>query len=282
MAAAPPAQAASCPGRFLLQCSEKLGVFPAYVLWTHLGVLDTELFETKTPLHLSNPSLAAFWRFEAASATARGLLDYEFGAELSDPNFEAIAPIVKLPRASVPAHGIVSRGMARVLSRLMAAEQREIECLTALNTAMNRATAARYQRGREDWVRWQLAAAAGFARKTAGSIGPEIRAQRAVASMFTKHKLPFGIGSEDLKLGQRRVRRHGLAPKLVAVMKGLEMNSGEIKIATRTFLKANFGGLSFSLTQQLGAATTGQKERGFAAVLRHFADRIPPASQPPT
>jgi hypothetical protein len=171
--------------------------------------------------------------------------------------------------------------MARVLTRLMAAEQREVVDLNAVNTAMNRATAARYQRGREDWVKWQLAAAAGFARKTAGSVGPVIRAEHAVAKAFTKHKLPFGVGSVDLKLAQRNVRKHGLAPKLVAVLKGLGMNAGEVKIAQRTFLKSNFGQLSFSLTEQLGSSTTAKKQRGFVAALRHFASRIPPAGKPP-
>lgn len=276
------APAASCPGRVLLQCSEKLGVFGDDVLWAHEAVLDTELFETRTPLHLSNPSLAQFWRFEAATATARGLLEYLLGSEISDPNFEAIAPVAKLPKPSVHAHGFVSRGEAVTLTRLMVAEQREVLDLGAVDTAMNRATAARYERGRQDWVSWQEAAAAGFATRTAASIAPVIKAQRAVSKAFTKRRLLFGVGSEDLKLAQRNVRKHGLAPKLTAVMTALGLNTGELKIAKRTFLNTSFGQASFSLTQQLGAATAATKQKALAASLRHFANRVPPASKPPS
>jgi hypothetical protein len=109
-----------------------------------------------------------------------------------------------------------------------------------------------------------------------------IRAERAVAKAFSKHKLPFGVGAVDLKLAQRNVRKHGLARKLVAVLKSLGMNAGEVDIAQRTFLKTNFGQLSFSLTEQLGAAATAKKQRGFVGALRHFATRIPPAGKPPT
>ena len=40
--------------------------------------------------------------------------------------------------------------------------------------ALAKDPAKRYQRGREDWVKWQLSAAAGFARKTAASRSPSI------------------------------------------------------------------------------------------------------------
>jgi hypothetical protein len=146
---------------------------------------------------------------------------------------------------------------------------------------LNRATAARYLRGREDWVKWQLSAAAGFAAKTAASIAPIIKAERAAGKALARHKLLFGVGSEDLKLAQRQVRAHGFAPKLVAIMQQLGLTATDIALARHQFETTNFGNLSFSLTQELYLPQVIAGQRGFAAALRHLAARIPPAGEPP-
>lgn len=273
--------AKTCQGRALLQCPEKQAIFADDVDWSHVSVLDFELFETRTPLHLSNRSLATFWRFEASTAAARGALEFVLGSEVTDANFEAIQPIAKLPRPSVPRDGIVDRKTAAALSHLMQTEQREVLVIEALDAALNRATAARYDRGRQDWVNWQLAAAAGFATKTAAAIGRVIPAERAAATALVKHKLLFGVGSEDLKLARRNVRKHGLAPKLVAVMTQLGLTAPLVKAAKQTFLVTKAVATSFSLAELLSAPHTIAAQKAAAAQLRHFAKRIPPASKPP-
>lgn len=256
-------------------------MFADDVTWIHTSVLDLELFETKTPLHLSNSSLAQFWRFEASAAAARGSLEFVLGSELTDLNFEAIQPIVKLPKPSVAHKGIVDRKTARALSRLMQAEQQEVLALGALCTALNRATAARYERGRSDWVKWQLAAAAGFARKTAAAIGRVTKAEGPASRALIRHKLLFGVGAVDLKLAQRNVRKHGLARKVVADMKQLGLTQALIAHVQAEFLATKAANLSFSLSGQLAAPKAIAGEKAAAAQLRHFAARIPPASKPP-
>jgi hypothetical protein len=278
----PPARVAACQGRYLLQCSEKVAAFNDYFIATTTAVLDDELVETKAPLHLSDPALGQFWRFEASAATACSLLSFEFGNEISDPNFEAIAPVVQLPKVSVKPDRVVDRRLAATLTRLMQAAQQEVVDLQALDIAMNRATAARYQRSREDWVKWQEAAAAGFASRTASALGRVTKGELAAAKAFARHKLLFGVGPVDLKLAQQTVRKHGFTAKLVATMRSLGMDGAAISLAEQGFRKANPGQQSFSLTDELRSAAVIKEQRAFASSLRGFAKRIPPAGKPPS
>jgi hypothetical protein len=269
-------------GRFLLQCSEKDAIFGDSIDWSHLAILDFEPFEVKLPLHLSNPSLAQFLRFEACTAAARGELEFEFGSEIVDTNFESVAPIAKLPKPSVGPHGIVTGKLARTLSRLMQAEQQEVLALGALDTAMNRATAARYERGREDWVSWQEAAAARFASTAASAIGRVIPAEKAASKALVKAKLLFGVGSRDLQLAKRNVRAHGLAAKLVAIMTRLGLTPTLLAQVKHSFLTTKAINLSFSLSEELATPHLIAEQQAAATGLRHFAKRIPPAPKPPS
>jgi hypothetical protein len=277
------ANAASCPGRFLFTCAEKQAIVPDAFTWLHLYELDFEMFETKTSLPLWNPALRTFWRFEATSAAARGDYEEALGSELIDSNFETLATVPRLSRPSVRAAGVVNRRLARSLSHLMQAEQREVGLLDALDTAMNRATFARYNGSRKDWVAWQEASAAGFASRAAGAIGQVITDQRAVARGLVAKKLLFGVGVEDLRLAQRRVRHHGLAGYLVGAMRRLGLTPHEIVKIKQGFLGVKPTGLlSFSLSEQLSAPNVLAKERNLQRGLRAFAARIPPAGRPPS
>lgn len=274
--------AAACPGRLLLTCWEKIQTFNDDVTWTHAAVLDLEPFETRVPLHLNNPALAQFWRFEAATAGARSVYEYTFQSEITDNDFEAIPTVPSLPRPGVHRHRIVDRRTAAAMSRLMRAELSEVLNLKATVTALNRATEATYQRGRSDWLAWQLSAAARFARRTANAVGAVIHDERAVSRAFTRHHLLFGIGAEDLKLGQRRIRKHGLNSSVRATMQSIGMDALTIAFVVHGFETASFGQYSFSLTQFLSQRSTIAGERDFQAALRHFAARIPATSQPPS
>jgi hypothetical protein len=280
--AAPPAHAAACPGRQLLTCWEKIQAFTDDVTWDHAGVLDLELFENSLPLPLGNPALGRFWRFETSTAGARSVYEYVFQNTVEDDNFEAIATVPVLPRPAVSRHGVVDRRTAGAMSRLMQAEQAEVLNLQATDTSLNRATTAQAARGRADWIAWQLAAAARFATRTANAIGAVISDQRAVSRALIRRHLPFGVGSVDLKLGQRRIRRHGLAPSVRATMQSIGMDALTIAFCINAFETADYGQYSFSLTQYLAQPSTIRGERGFQAALRHFAARVPPTSQPPS
>jgi hypothetical protein len=279
---APLARAAACPGRVLLTCDERLKAFGDDITWDHAFVLDLELFETSLPLHLNNPALRQFWRFETATAGARSVYEYIFQNTVTDDNFEAIAAVPSLPQPAVAAHGIISRRTAGVLSSLMRAEQDEVLNLQALDTSLNRATTASFLRGRSDWVKWQMATAAGFARRTARAISRVIAAQRSVTQVLVHQGLLFGVGSVDLKLGQRQVKKYGLAPSVRATMQGISMDALTIAFCINAFEKASFGQLSFSLSRFLSSNDAIHGEQGFRGALNALAARVPPASQPPS
>jgi hypothetical protein len=282
LALAAPAAAAGCPGRQLLTCWEKGQTFADDANWTHAFVLDLELFETSLPVHLNNPALRSFWRFETSTAAARSAYELELQYELADPDFEAIATVPALPRRGVARGGVVDRRTAAALTALMRAEQSEVVDLKALVTSMNRATEASYLRGRSDWVAWQLSAAARFAARTAGAVSNVIRAQWAATRALKRRHLLFGVGSEDLKLAQRQLRHHGLAPAVSSALNALGLSDSEIAFCLTQFKTTSFGALSFSLAQILSQPSTIAGEQGFRAALRHFAARTPPASRPPS
>ncbi|MEA2145571.1 MAG: hypothetical protein QOD66_3834 [Solirubrobacteraceae bacterium] len=245
-------------------------------------MLDLELFETSLPLHLNNPALARFWRFETATAGARSVYEYVFQNTVTDDNFEAIATVPSLPQPGVRAHGIVGRRIAGALSALMRAEQSEVLNLQALDTSLNRATTASLTRGRSDWVKWQMATAARFASRTARAITRVIAGQRSVTRTLGRQGLLFGVGAVDLKLGQRHIRKYGLAPSVHATMQSIGMDALTIAFCVNSFETASFGQLSFSLTRFLGSSGTIAGERGFRAALSGFAARVPAASKPPS
>jgi hypothetical protein len=278
------ATAPVCPpkGRTLLLCSERGPAFKDDVTWSHAFVLDTELFETKLPLPLGNPALRQFWLFEMSTAAARAIYQNQFASNFSDVNFEQIATVQKLSRPAVHRHGIVSRKMARALSRLMQAEQAEVLDLQALVTSLNRATAASFLANRKDWVKWQMAAAARFARYVANDLDRVISAERGATRALAKKRLLFGVGSTDLTLGQRKVRKQGLAPSVTTALSRWGLTP-YFKLLTTNFLGTNFGPTSFALSKFISqTAPTVTFQRGFQSALRSFAARIPPASKPPS
>jgi hypothetical protein len=257
-------------------------MFPDGVNWAHAFVLDAELFETPLPGLVRNPSLRQFWLFETATAAARAEYGFGVASEIADPNFEEIQPPPALPKPSVKRHGVVDRGLAAALSSLMQAEQSEVLNLYAVAVAMNRATEARYERGRQDWVNWQQAAAAGYARRVSAAIGRVIAAQRRVGRALVRHHLLFGVGSTDLKLAHRNVRKDGFAPSIVNLLTAFGFDSSLVSHLKQFFMQTSFGQLSFSLPQFLSQPSVISAESAFRAALAHFAARTPPASRPPT
>jgi hypothetical protein len=273
---------AACGGRALLTCAEQSQSFPDAVNWAHGFVLDAELFETPLAARIHTPALKQFWLFEAATAAARAEYEFAFGSEITDQNFEEVFQPPKLPKPVVHKGRVVSRKLAAALTALMQAEQAEVLNLYAVDVALNRATEARYLRGREDWVKWQEATAAGYARRTAATIGGVIRAQRRASRGLLRSHLPFGVGSADLNLAHRNVRKYGLARSMVSLMHSFGFDSSLVSHIAQYFRQTSFGSLSFSLSEFLGAAQQISGESEFRSALTHFADRVPPAVRPPS
>jgi hypothetical protein len=271
----------ACAGRAFLSCGEKTGLFADAIRWNHAFVLDTELFEAPQ-VHVYNPALQTFWRYETSTAGARNLYESFLIEEfVADTNFENIAvpPVLRVP--VIGRSGIIDRRTASTMTRLLQAEARELAFLQPLDTSLDRAQTAFFTRGRTDWVRWQLSAAAGYARKVANAIDSIIPLQRALTKALMKKHRPYGVGSTDLTLAQRRVRRQGFTPRLADVMKRLGLE-GTIPILVRTFVGADFRFLSFNVSQVLSQSDVIASERQFQSALRHFASRQKPASKPPS
>jgi hypothetical protein len=243
-------------------------------------VLEAELFEAPQ-VHVYNRSLAQFWRFEASAAAARVAYESVIGNELADTNFEEIARRAVLPSPFVSASSKVDRGMARTLTNLMSAEQSEVLNLAAMALSLDRATAASYLRGRADWTKWQESTAAGFALRAAGAAGRAVTLRRRVTAALLRKHLPFGVGSVDLKLAQRAVRRHGFVPSLVGAMHRIGLTNDSIATFATEFAKGNIGQSSYNVSEALSQSDVMSGERKLVSTLRHFAGRIPPASKPP-
>jgi hypothetical protein len=277
-AGAAPSAHAACGGRALLLCSEKQQILPDITAWTNGFVLDAELFEAPQ-VHVYNPALIQFWRWETTTAAARSLFESLLFKEfVTDQNFENLAVPPKLPAPVVRPSGIIDRKFAGAMSALLQAELREIGNLEALDTSLDRAQTAKFMRGRADWVAWQQSAAAGFANRAAGSIGSVIFWERIVSAGLMKRNRPFGVGSTDLKLAQRQVSQHGFAAPLVADMTQLQL-AGAVGILQSEFEHYSFGTFSFNVSQVLGQGVAAQQ--GLSAALRHYAARIPASSKPP-
>jgi hypothetical protein len=154
--------------------------------------------------------------------------------------------------------------------------------LYGLDVSMNRATEARYERGRDDWLRWQEATAAGYARRTAAAIVRVIRAQRQVSRALVHRGLLFGVGSADLSYARRAVRHHGLTRSLVTLLHSFGFDDSLVAQSADVFRQTSFGTLSFSLSRFFIEPPVLAAEAGFRAALNHFASRIPPAQRPPS
>jgi hypothetical protein len=280
-AGAPPARAA-CSGRSLLTCDEKTQSFPDTVNWAHAFVLDTELFETSLSTHIHTAALKQFWLFETATAAARAEYEFELGSEILDGNFENGVQPPRLTPPVVHRGRVVDRKLAVQLTTLMQAEQAEVLNLYALDVSMNRATEALYARGRGDWLKWQEAVAAGYARHAAGAIVRVIRAQRQVSRSLVRRKLLFGVGSADLSVARRTVRRQGLSRSLVTLLHSFGFDSSLVSRSADIVRQTDFGTLSFSLSQFFAQPSVFAAENGFRGALSHFAARIPAAQRPPS
>jgi hypothetical protein len=220
--------------------------------------------------------------FEASTAAARSEYEFALSYELLDNNFEAPYTPPRPPKPSVKPKGIVGAKLARSLTSLMQSEQTESLNLLGMMVAMNRATEAKYERTRQDWLNWQQWSAAGYARRAAGAITKVIRAQKSVTRALIHKKLLFGVGSADLNVAHRTVRNHGLAQPLVTTMTQLGMSDPLIAQITTLFKQTTFGTLSFSLSQYLAQASIYADEAAFRSALTHYADRIPAAPLPPS
>jgi hypothetical protein len=273
---------AACGGRALLTCDEKSQSFPDAVNWSHSFVLDGELLETPLISHIHTAALKQFWLFETATAAARA--EYEFGlaSEIADSNFENVVSPPALRAPAVHRGGVVDRKLAGQMTALMQAEQAEVIDLYALDVSMNRATEARYERGRDDWLKWQEAIAAGYARRAAAAIVRVERAERQVSRTLMRRKLLFGVGSADLNVARRTVRRHGLTRSLVAQLHAFGFDDSLVSHSAQFYELTDFGTLSFSLSQVLGQPSALAAEDEFRGALNHFAARIPAAQRPPS
>jgi hypothetical protein len=282
LSCAPAASAAgtNCKlGRSLLDCSEKVGLYYDSVNWAIGGFGSLELFEATRPLHLNNPALAQFWRFEAASGITRYEFELGIGSQSGDQDFEEVQPAANPTPPVVKSHGIVTRKMARAMSVLMQAEQREIVNLVAMDVALNRATYA-LQDSRTDWANYQTYVAAGFARSAAAAISAEIPAQRALTKVLVHNRLMFGVGPADQRAAQKYVRKHGFPHRIQQIMVALGMNDITIGLVKYGFLHTKLGPITYSMSRYLSSSDVIAKERQCRAALRHFAGRIPAVARP--
>ncbi len=245
-------------------------------------VLDSVLFETPLAGRIHDASLRQFWRYEAADAAARSVLEFALGSEVGDANFEQVYRPPSLPSPHVKREGAVGGRLATSINALMLDQQTETLNVLAMEVSLNRASEARYQRTRQDWMKWQEWMAARYARRAAAAITRALGAQRAVTRALAHKRWLFGIGSADLSFAHRQVRRQGLAGSLQTTMRQIGMDSGAIALSAKTFLKTTFGQQSFSLTRYLVDPKALAFEKGFRSALTHFANRTPAATQPLT
>jgi hypothetical protein len=266
-------------GRSLLACSEKVGLYYDSVNSAIGGLGATELFQAPRPLHLSNPALAQFWRFEAASGITRYGFELGIASQSGDQNFEQVQPAASPPAPVVAPHGIVTRRMAGAMTRLMRAEQREDVNLVAMDVALNRATYA-LQASRSDWAHYQAYVAAGYARRAAAAIAGVIPAQRAVTKVLVRARLMFGVGGADQRAAQRYVRRHGFPSRIQQIMVSLGMDQITLAFVRYGFLHAKLGPVTYSMSRYLSSSSLIAKEKQCRGALRHFANRTPAVAQP--
>ena len=269
-------------GRTILQCSEKLEIYQGSYTASIGGFGDLILFETKLPLPISNPALSRFWSYQAATSIAAAELDSSIINQETDDNIEQIATRANLRAPVVQASGVVDSRTAAALSRLLLAEQQQVVNLEAMETALNRATAAQIERQRPDWARYQQSAAGGFALHAAAATGRMITLQKAASQALVAKKLLFGVGPVDLKMAQQTVKKaREFIPMIGSLLLGFGVTTPMIGAAEVQFVLANLGPTSVSLSQYLDSTTLIGGERNLITALRHYAARIPHAGRPP-
>lgn len=264
----------------LATCAEKVALYNDSVNWAIGGFGALDLFAAPRPLHLNNPALASFWRFEAATGITR--YEYEFGIinYSKDQYFETAPTAAHLSAPVIKPSGIVTAHTAHVMSRLLSAEQQEVVNLVAMDTALNRATYA-LTVNRHDWANYQAYLAAGFARHAASAIGSVIGRQHKVTKALLHAGLRFGVGPADQKAMQRYVRKHRAFPKAVQQnMLTLGMTPTTLAFAEAAFVKAKPNPITYSMTQYLSSAKVIRAERKAASSLRGFASQTPTAPRP--
>jgi hypothetical protein len=273
------AAAACAPGRPQLNCSERSALYYDSLNWGIGGFGALELFEAARPLHLTNPALAQFWRFEAATALTRYEFELAIGSPGSDPAFEQISPPARLPAPKIKPSGIINGHTAVAFSRLLTAEQQEVVNLVAVAIALNRATYA-FNANRSDWSNYQTFLAAGFARQAAAAIGHVIPRQRAVSKALLNRGLRLGVGPADQKAAQRDVRKHGFPRQIRQIMVNLGMNSITLKLVKSAFVHAPPDPTTYSMSQYLSSGRVINQEKKAATALRQFASQTPSAPRP--
>jgi hypothetical protein len=271
--------AASCPGRPQLTCSERAALYNDSVNWGVEGFAGVDLFEAPKTLHLNNPALAQFWRFEAATGITRYMFELAVGSQGNDAAFETVPQAPQLKAPVIKSSGIVGRRLAATLTGLLRVEEQEIANLEAMDIALNRATGATIN-SRKDWADYQLHVAAGFARKAAGAMNGLVSRQRAVTKALQHAGWHFGVGEADQRAAQRYVRKHGWPSAINQDMLALGMNSVTLSLAKNAFAHVNAGSTTFSLSKYMSSASVISEEKSCARALSQFAAQTPAVPLP--
>ena len=275
------AAASTCAqGRTLLQCNEKIGLYNDSLTSLVGGYLGSELFAAHVPAHLSDPALAQFWSFQSAVGLTRGMYEFSLINQNANIDFEQVQPAAKLPPPVVKPDALVSRSLASAMSNLLRAEQTEVVNLVAMETALDRATAAALQRSRPDWVAYQQYVAAGFARRAAAVIPKVITRERLVSRALSATGMLFGVGPADQTVSQRWIRKHGFPGGIRQDTFTLGLTQFLLGVAKTEFLKATLGPTSYSLSQYIASSSVIATEHGAASSLQQFAARIPAVPRP--
>lgn len=271
--------ASSCSGRPQLACSVKAALYNDSVNWGLEGFAGVDLFEARRPLHLNNPALAQFWRFEAATGITRYMFELAAGSQGNDLSFETVPQAAQLQAPVIKPSGIVGRRLAAALSALLGPEEQEIVNLIAMDTALNRATGATIS-SRQDWANYQVYVASKFASKIAGAMNRLVSRQRAVTKALLRAGWHFGVGEADQRAAQRYVRRHGWPSAINKDMLALGMNSVTLSLAKNAFLHVSAGSTTFMLSTYLSSASVISEEKSCARALLQFAHQTPAVPLP--
>jgi len=271
--------AASCTGRSQLSCSVKTALYYDAVNWAVGGFGSLDLFAAPKTVHLNNPALAQFWRFEAATGISRYEFELGIGSQGNDGAYESVVTPAKLSAPVIKPNGIVSHHMAFALSRLLAAEQREVVNLVAIDVALNRNFGATVA-GRQDWAGYQEYTAALLARQAARAIGQVISRQAAASRALLGAGLKFGVGPADQRAEQRYVRKHGFPAALKQIMLTLGNNAVTLALAKSAFVHARPTSMTYSLSKYLSSANVIADEKKCARALVSFANGVPSVPRP--
>jgi hypothetical protein len=270
---------ASCPGRPQLSCSVRAALYYDAVDWGVGGFESLDMFQAPRALHLNNPALAQFWRFEAATGITRYQFELGIGSQGNDNAFETSVTAAKLAAPVIKPSGIVGHRAALALSRLLAAEQQEIVNLVAVDVALNRATGATIG-SRSDWAAYQTFTAARFARRAAAAIEHAITRQRAVTRALLGAGLHFGVGPADQRAEQRYVRKHGFPRAVTQIMLTLGNNGVTLALAKAAFLQSKPPATTIGMSKYLSSQSVIANEKNCARALVSFANSVPSAPRP--